>query len=84
MFARWWGSDVRQGLCKDSYLLGYPGVSSLAYDPTPGPEWVSLLTFASDDGLEWCCWHDGDYLHVAIERDRIAKQDFSALASDAG
>ena len=44
------------------YLLGYPLNSTLAYDPTPGPKWWSLLTLGSDfSGLDWC-WHDGDWL----------------------
>jgi hypothetical protein len=81
--AAWWRGDVTGGSPTGSYLLGYPGVSSLAYDPTPGPAWLSLLTLATDDALDWY-WHDGDYLHVAIERERLAQQDFSHLASDAG
>ena len=64
-------------------LLGYPSVSSLGYDPTPGPKWLPLLTLTSHDHLEWC-WHDGDYLFVFIERDRLAARDFSRLRSDAG
>lgn len=59
-----------------AYLLGYPAVSTLAYDPTPGPEWTSLLTLSSNDELGWS-WHDGAYLHVFIERARLAQSDFS-------
>ena len=65
------------------YLLGYPSHCSLAYDPTPGPAWTSLLNLASDDELNWD-WHDGDYLMAFIERDRLARGDFSNVASDAG
>ena len=65
------------------YLLGYPSHRSLAYDPCPGPEWVPLITLASDDELEWC-WHDGDKLMVFIERARLAALDFSNLRADAG
>ncbi len=65
------------------YLLGYPFNTTLAYDPTPGPEWVSLLTLSSDDELEWC-WHDGDWLVTFIERDRLRIGDFSIISSDAG
>ena len=65
------------------YLLGYPSFTSLAYDPTPGPEWMSLLTVHSLDEFDWC-WHDGDKLMVFIEKDRLAKRDFSRLKSDAG
>jgi hypothetical protein len=48
------------------YRLGYPFNTTLAYDPTPGPGWRSLLTLSSDDKLEWC-WHDGDWLVTFIE-----------------
>jgi hypothetical protein len=65
------------------HLLGYPGQSSLGYDPTPGPEWVYLLCLSSHDDLGWC-WHDGDYLHVSIERSRLEARDFSKLGCDAG
>lgn len=68
---------------RNEYLLGYPSFYTLAYDPTPGPEWVSLLTLSSLDQFGWC-WHDGDKLMVFIESDRLAKQDFSNLKSDAG
>ena len=50
------------------YLLGYPLNTTLAYDPTPGPEWHSLLTLSSDSAaMEWC-WHDGDWLVGHIHR----------------
>jgi len=67
----------------DAYLLGYPSFTSLAYDPTPKGDWVSLLTIHSLDAFDWC-WHDGDKLMVFIEADRLEKCDFSRLASDAG
>lgn len=65
------------------YLLGHPSYYSLAYDPTPGPQWVSLLTLHSHEAFEWC-WHDGDKLMVFIEQHRLAARDFSALQCDAG
>jgi uncharacterized protein YwqG len=65
------------------YLLGYPFNTTLAYDPTPGPEWRSLLTLSSDDDLEWC-WHDGDWLVTFIEEHRLRAGDFSHIKSDAG
>jgi len=65
------------------YLMGYPFNSTLAYDPTPGPEWRSLLTLNSDDDLEWC-WHDGDWLVTFIEEQRLGAADFSQIKSDAG
>jgi uncharacterized protein YwqG len=65
------------------YLLGYPFNTTLAYDPTPGPEWRSLLTLSSDDELEWC-WHDGDWLVSFIEEQRLRAGDFSQIKCDAG
>jgi hypothetical protein len=65
------------------YLLGYPFNTTLAYDPTPGPEWRSLLTLSSDDELEWS-WHDGDWLVTFIELQRLRAGDFSNIKADAG
>ena len=76
-------NSARDGQPDEAYLLGYPGVSTLAYDPTPGPGWTSLLTLTSMKELDWC-WHDGDFLHIFIERERLARADFTRLASDAG
>ncbi len=68
---------------KDNYLLGYPSFTSLGYDPTPGTEWISLLTVHSLDEFDWC-WHDHDKLMIFIESDKLANRDFSSLKSDAG
>ena len=68
---------------QEEYLLGYPSFNTLAYDPTPGDKWISLLTVRSLDEFDWC-WHDGDKLMVFIEADKLAKCDFSYLKSDAG
>ncbi|MFT9849456.1 YwqG family protein [Aneurinibacillus sp. REN35] len=77
-------TEIRDSLHKSSdYLLGYPSYCSLAYDPTPGAEWIPLLTIDSDDDLEWC-WHDGDKLMIFIETERLRNLDFSRLKSDAG
>jgi len=77
-------TEIRDSLHKSSdYLLGYPSHHTLAYDPTPGAEWISLLTVDSDDSLEWC-WHDGDKLMIFIETERLKNLDFSRLRSDAG
>jgi len=65
------------------YLLGYPFNTTLAYDPTPGPDWRSLLTLSSDDELEWY-WHDGDWLVTFIEEQRLRAGDFSQIKADAG
>ncbi|MEK4425329.1 YwqG family protein [Solibacillus sp. FSL K6-1523] len=77
-------TEIRDSLHKSSaYLLGYPSHYTLAYDPTPGEEWCSLLTIDSDDDLEWG-WNDGNKLMVFIELDRLKNLDFSRLMSDAG
>ncbi len=65
------------------YLLGYPSHCTLAYDPTPGPDHLSLITLSSDEDLEWV-WHDGDKLMVFIERARLEQASFSRLRADAG
>ncbi|MBD1887265.1 DUF1963 domain-containing protein [Microcoleus vaginatus] len=76
--------DLRNALHQsDDYLLGYPSHCTLAYDPTPGAEWISLFTANSDDELAWD-WHDGDKLTIFIEIERLKKHDFSNLRSDAG
>lgn len=71
-----------EGVCED-YMLGYPSYCTLAYDPTPGEEWVSLITLASYDEFDWC-WHDGDKLMVFIEKSKLIEKDFSNLKADAG
>jgi len=65
------------------YLLGFPFNTTLAYDPTPGPEWCSLLTLDSDDEMNWC-WHDGDWLVTFIEKEKIRNGDFFTIKADAG
>ena len=65
------------------YMLGYPLNTTLAYDPTPGPGWSSLLTLDSDDDLEWC-WHDGDWLVTFFNDQQALAGDFSDIRADAG
>ena len=67
----------------EDYILGYPSFCTLAYDPTPSDEWVSLLTLTSYDEFEWC-WHDGDKLMIFIEQEKLKNSDFSSLKADAG
>lgn len=69
--------------CSEDYMLGYPSFCTLAYDPTPGKEWISLLTLASHDEFEWC-WHDGGKLMIFIENTKLHQADFSYLKTDAG
>ncbi len=81
-------TEILYGLAEDinppeDYMLGYPSFYTLAYDPTPGTEWISLLTLTSYDEFDWC-WHDGDKLMVFIESDKLVSKEFSHLKSDAG
>src|SRR5690606_21516727 len=71
-----------EGYCED-YMLGYPSYCTLGYDPTPGEEWVSLITLSSYDEFGWC-WHDGDKLMVFIEKKKLLEKDFSNLKAEAG
>ncbi|MCA0894964.1 YwqG family protein [Microbulbifer agarilyticus] len=71
-----------EGYCED-YMLGYPSFYTLAYDPTPSDEWMSLLTLTSYDEFEWC-WHDGDKLMIFIEKEKLKNLDFRNLKTDAG
>ncbi|WP_426211094.1 YwqG family protein [Massilia sp. TWP1-3-3] len=75
--------DLSQQVNTDHYLLGYPSYCTLGYDPTPGPDWVPLLTLRSSSDLEWC-WHDGDRLMVFIQAEHLQRKDFSMLKCDAG
>lgn len=68
---------------KADHLLGYPRHQTLAYDPSPGDEWLPLLTVASNDEFGWC-WGDGDNLMIFIERARLEKLDFSNLNTHVG
>ena len=67
----------------EDYLLGYPSFYTLGYDPTPGNDWISLMTLSSHEEFDWC-WHDGDKLMVFIEKSRLKNNDFSCLKVDAG
>ena len=77
------GPSVAVEMLATDYLLGYPSYDSLAYNPTPAPQWVSLLTINSYDQFNWC-WQDGAKLMVFIEQDKLLARDFSNLACDAG
>lgn len=67
----------------DDYLLGYPSYCTLGEDPTPGEDWIALLTVASNEDLNWC-WQDGDKLMVFIQKDKLKTRDFSKLYCIAG
>lgn len=76
-------SDLCHELLIERYLLGYSFNSTLAFDPSPGPDWRSLLTLNSDRALDWC-WHDGDWLAAFIQHDRLRNGDFSDIRATAG
>jgi len=67
----------------DSYLLGYPYYNSLNADPRENENWTSLLTlrFQSGFGLYW---NGRGYLMLFIEKEKLAKGDFSNIKSNAG
>lgn len=67
----------------DRYLFGFPFNTTLAYDPTPGDGWMSLLTLNSSDRMGWC-WHDEDWLVTFVEEHRLRVADFSEIRADAG
>lgn len=78
----WW--DLRRRLHPSGrYLFGFPLNRSLAYDPTPGPGWRSLLTLDSSEALKWS-WRDDAWLVTFIESERLRAHDFSAIRADAG
>jgi uncharacterized protein YwqG len=66
-----------------SYLLGYPYYNTLAYDPRRTDEWTSLLTLRKEPTLSWD-WDWNSFLMLFIEKDKLAKGDFSNIKSDLG
>ncbi|WP_348714132.1 YwqG family protein [Tenacibaculum sp. 190130A14a] len=66
-----------------NYMFGYPFFSTLAYNPIPDKNWIPFLTLSSIDNLDWN-WHDGDYLMLFIEEEKLQQGDFSYIKSDAG
>lgn len=78
-----YGKPSPDAILPTDYMLGYPSHYSLGYNPTPGPEWRSLLTLHSHQVFDWQ-WHDGNKLMVFIENDKLAARDFSQLQCDAG
>ncbi len=77
-------SNIRRDLQREGdYLLGYPQYHTLAYNPTPKGDWISLITLNSQEELDWH-WHDEDRLMVFIEPNKLQAVDFSNLKADAG
>lgn len=76
-------SELAHNDLPKDYLLGFPSFYTLGYDPTPGLEWVQLVTLDSREQFGWC-WHDTCKLMVFIEKDRLARKDFSNLKCDVG
>ncbi|MEP2280404.1 YwqG family protein [Maribacter sp.] len=67
----------------DSYLLGYPYYNSLNTDPRENDKWTSLLTLRYQSGFG-LYWNDRGYLMLFIEKEKLAKGDFSNIKSNAG
>lgn len=67
----------------DSYLLGYPYYNSLDADPRENEKWRSLLTLRYQSGFG-LYWNDRGYLMLFIEKEKLAKGDFSNIKSNAG
>jgi uncharacterized protein YwqG len=75
---------IRQALHQScDYFLGYPSHRTLAYNPSPGDDWLSLVNLDSDEELDWC-WHDGDRLMTFIHRSKLTEGNFEDVRSDAG
>jgi len=66
-----------------SYLFGYPYYNTLGYDPRKTDEWVSLLTLRSNISFSWD-WDWDEFLMFFIEKDKLAKGDFSNIRTDLG
>lgn len=67
----------------DSYLLGYPYYNSLDADPRENDNWTTLLTLRYQSGFG-LYWNDRGYLMLFIEKEKLAKGDFSNIKSNAG
>ncbi len=66
-----------------SYLFGYPYYNTLAYDPRKTDEWTSLLTLRWNNVFSWD-WDMDEFLMFFIEKDKLAKGDFSNIRTDLG
>ncbi|SIQ30804.1 DUF1963 domain-containing protein [Maribacter ulvicola] len=67
----------------ESYILGYPFYNSLDADPRENDDWTSLLTLRYQSGFG-LYWNDRGYLMLFIEKEKLAKGDFSNIKSNAG
>ena len=67
----------------DSYLLGYPYYNSLKAYPRENENWTSLLTLRYQSGFG-LYWNGRGYLMLFIEKEKLAKRDFSNVKSNAG
>lgn len=70
--------SLRGRVLGPSRLGGWP-VHSRTSNTCPGPDWVSLVTLASDDDALWC-WADGESLEVFVHRDSIADRSFGQVS----
>ncbi len=58
-----------------SKLMGYP-MHSRTDNTSPGPDWLNLFTFGSDDQTEWS-WCDGCFLDVYVRGDGFTNRSFA-------
>lgn len=65
------------------YLFGFPSHSTLCQDPTPGPDWQSLINLTSNDDLDWY-WGDGDHFQSFIRTESLKNSEFSDLETCEG
>jgi Domain of unknown function (DUF1963) len=68
-----WRDDILSG-DGSSHMMGYP-IHARTRNTSPGSDWLSLLTFGSDDNLGWC-WCDGEHLDTFIRCDALANRTF--------
>ena len=67
----------------NGHCFGYPLAPSLPHDPSPGPEWIQLMSISTNEELE-LFFYDHAHFMVFIEKDRLANKDFSNLVTCAG
>lgn len=59
------------------HLLGY-SIHNRTNEPSPGPEWLHLLSLSSDPKLGWN-WCDGEHLSIFVHQDDIGNYAFKRV-----
>lgn len=68
--------ELRSGVSRACHqLFGYSHITVLDEDPTPGPDWLQLVGFASDQNLDWG-WGDGHRLFWYVQQDDLRNLRF--------